>query len=262
MTKPYSEDLRTRGGGCCGGRKLPGCGTAVQYRLSSVVRWAQRFGRTGSVAANSMGGERNSRLKDERDWLLARVAAGRPMLHDIRRELAARNVRVGYGTIWRFFAKEKITFKKNRMRRRAGPAWETFMGNAGLLIRQHGFDDARSSKRLGVCEVVRTVMNKSECNAVQPDEIARLFARDAKNILAFVPSFPPVALSHCEYFSDDDNRPAILKLMLLERLKLNKMGLRLIEYEEFPNKESHREELRRFVMRLPKRRTIIDRRIN
>jgi len=41
-------------------------------------------------------------------------------LHDIRRELAARNVRVGYGTIWRFFAKEKITFKKNRVRRRRG----------------------------------------------------------------------------------------------------------------------------------------------
>ena len=91
--------------------------------VSSVVRWAQRFRRTGSVAAKPMGGERNSRLKDERDWLLARVAAAPDLpLHDIRRELAARNVRVGYGTIWRFFAKEKITFKKNRVRRRAGPA--------------------------------------------------------------------------------------------------------------------------------------------
>jgi transposase len=51
-----------------------------------------------------------------------RAAAPDLPLHDIRRELAARNVRVGYGTIWRFFAKEKITFKKNRVRRRAGPA--------------------------------------------------------------------------------------------------------------------------------------------
>ena len=39
---------------------------------------------------------------------------------------------------------------------------------------------------------------------MQPDEIARLFAREAKNILAFVPSFPPVVLNRCEYFSDDD----------------------------------------------------------
>ena len=61
-------------------------------------------------------------LKDERDWLLALVAAAPDLpLYDIRRKLAARNVHVGYGTIWRFFAKEKITFKKNRTRRRAGP---------------------------------------------------------------------------------------------------------------------------------------------
>jgi hypothetical protein len=43
------------------------------------------------------------------------------LLHGIRRELAVRHVRVGYGTIWRFFGKEKITFKKIRHRRRAGP---------------------------------------------------------------------------------------------------------------------------------------------
>jgi transposase len=70
-----------------------------------------------------MGGARHSRLKDARDWLLARIAEAPDLApHDIRRELAARDVHVGYGTIWRFFAKEKITFKKNRVRRRAGPA--------------------------------------------------------------------------------------------------------------------------------------------
>ena len=91
--------------------------------VSSVVRWAQRFRQTGSVAAKPMGGNRHSRLKDERDWLLARVAAAPDLpLHDIRRELAARNVHAGYGTIWRFFAKEKISFKKNRLRGRAGSA--------------------------------------------------------------------------------------------------------------------------------------------
>src|ERR1700719_4235814 len=118
MTKPYSEDLRTRvvaavvvGASCRDAAKRFSIG------VSSVVRWAQRFRRTGSVAAKPMGGERNSRLKDERDWLLARIAAAPDLpLHDIGRELAARNVRVGYGTIWRFFAKEKITFKKNRAR--------------------------------------------------------------------------------------------------------------------------------------------------
>jgi transposase len=119
----FGRSSDARGGGCCGGRKLPDAAKRFSIGVSSVVRWAQRFRRTGSVAAKPMGGERNSRLKDERDWLLARIAAAPDLpLHDIRRELAARNVRVGYGTIWRFFAKEKITFKKNRVRRRAGPA--------------------------------------------------------------------------------------------------------------------------------------------
>jgi hypothetical protein len=49
--------------------------TVGSIGVSSVVWWAQRFRWTGSVAAKPMGGKRNSRLKDERDWLLARVAA-------------------------------------------------------------------------------------------------------------------------------------------------------------------------------------------
>src|ERR1700730_9121116 len=117
MTKPYSEDLRTRVvAAVVAGASCRDAAQRFSIGVSSGVRWAQRFRRTGSVAAKPMGGERNSRLKDERDWLLARVPRRQ------RRELAARNVRVGYGTIWRFFAKEKIIFKKNRVRRRAGPA--------------------------------------------------------------------------------------------------------------------------------------------
>jgi transposase len=124
MTKPYSEDLRTRVvAAVAAGASCRVAARQFAIGVSSVVRWAQRFRQTGSVAAKPMGGDRNSRLKNERDWLLARVAASPDLpLHDVRRELAARHIHVGYGTIWRFFAKEKITFKKNRLRRRAGPA--------------------------------------------------------------------------------------------------------------------------------------------
>jgi type IV secretion system protein VirD4 len=116
-------------------------------------------------------------------------------------------------------------------------AWETFMGNAGLLT-FFGNTDLTTldhiSKRLGVCEVVRTVINESESwqeskggrtsvnegatkggnrtaneslqksPLMNPDEIARLFAREAGNILAFVPSLPPVALARCAYYSAAD----------------------------------------------------------
>jgi putative transposase len=124
MTKPYSEDLRTRVVAAVGlGASCREAAKGFSIGVSSVVRWTQRYRQTGSVAARPMGGDHNSRLKDERDWLLARVAEAPDLpLHDLRRELAARNVHVGYGPIWRFFAKEKITFKKNRPRRRAGSA--------------------------------------------------------------------------------------------------------------------------------------------
>jgi hypothetical protein len=54
--------------------------------------------------------------------------------------------------------------------------------------------------------------------------------------------------------------PTIIRMMLPERLRLNRKGLRLTgcARERFPNKEQHRDKLRKFVARLPKRRTIID----
>jgi transposase len=67
-----------------------------------------------------MGGDRNSRLKRERSWLLERIATVPDLtLEEIRHELAERGHQVGYGTVWRFFESEGISFKKNRARRRA-----------------------------------------------------------------------------------------------------------------------------------------------
>ena len=43
-------------------------------------------------------------------------------LEELRAELKARGVSVGYGTVWRFFDGEGISFKKNRARRRARAA--------------------------------------------------------------------------------------------------------------------------------------------
>jgi transposase len=70
-----------------------------------------------------MGGDHSSRLTGERAWLLGRIEAAPDLtLEEIRSELAARGVRVGYGTVWRFFAAEGVSFKKNRARRRARAA--------------------------------------------------------------------------------------------------------------------------------------------
>lgn len=120
MARPYSLDLRERvvkavDGGLSRRRAASLFGVAI----STVVEvWHE----TGSFAAKPMGGDHSSRLKArERAWLLERVEAVPDLtLEELRGELAERGIQVGYGTVWRFFAAEGISFKKNRARRRAG----------------------------------------------------------------------------------------------------------------------------------------------
>ena len=123
MGKPISDDLRERavaayveGGSCRVVAARFGVGEA------SVVRWGQLFRATGSVSPKPMGASHGSALDPHRDWLLARIAEQPSItLEALRRELvAAQGVSVGYGTMWRFVDREKLSFKKKRARRRAG----------------------------------------------------------------------------------------------------------------------------------------------
>jgi type IV secretion system protein VirD4 len=132
-------------------------------------------------------------------------------------------------------------------------AWQTFMGNAGLLTffgNTDLFTLEHVSKRLGECEAIRTVVNTSEswqrsdgtskpgwldalagqgvgtkssgdnigggrsanetlmkAQLMNPDEIARHFAREAGNVLALIPhpDYPPFALNRCAYYSAADD---------------------------------------------------------
>jgi transposase len=57
-----------------------------------------------------MGRRRPHRLAGRRDWLLARIAEKPDLiLRAIRAELAADGVKVSYGALWAFFAREGIT---------------------------------------------------------------------------------------------------------------------------------------------------------
>ena len=124
MPAPYSEDLRVRvvaaikaGMSCRRAAALFGLGA------STVIAWMKMLRTTGSVAAKPMGGDRNSRLKEEREWLLQRIAEVPDLtLEEIRAELKDRGLKVGYGTVWRFYESERITVKKNRSRGRARAA--------------------------------------------------------------------------------------------------------------------------------------------
>ena len=84
---------------------------------------SQRFRVNGTAAARPMGGKRPFALADERDWLLARVAANPDItLRALVTELAERGVKVSLYAVWHFLDREGISFKKKPARQRARPA--------------------------------------------------------------------------------------------------------------------------------------------
>src|SRR3569833_2107017 len=114
MPRPYSQDLRKRVvGSVAGGRSCRATAKLFSVSGATVGRWSQRFRMTGSAAALAMGGRRPHRLASRRDWLLARIAQKPDLtLRAVMAELAAEGVKVRYGAVWAFFAREGITFKK------------------------------------------------------------------------------------------------------------------------------------------------------
>src|ERR1700675_732315 len=115
MARPYSKDLRDRVvGSVAGGRSCRATAALFGVSVASVVKWSQRYRATGSAAAKPMGGHRRRILRDERDWLVARIAEKPDLtLRAVLAELAVRGMVVSYGAVWAFFASEGITFKKS-----------------------------------------------------------------------------------------------------------------------------------------------------
>jgi transposase len=124
MGRPYSQDLRERVVGAVeGGLSRNQAAKRYQVAVSTVIDWVDAWRAEGRLTHRPMGGDHSSRLKDEREWLLQRIGEAADLtLEELRRELADRGKVVGYGTVWRFFAAEGISFKKNRARQRAGAA--------------------------------------------------------------------------------------------------------------------------------------------
>ena len=119
MARPYSTDLRDRVVASVGaGRSCRATASLFGVSVASVVKWCQRWRATGSAAPSRMGGWRPLLLKSEREWLLARIAEKPDLtLRAMMAELAERGTR--YGAVWRFFAREGVTFKKKPARQRA-----------------------------------------------------------------------------------------------------------------------------------------------
>jgi len=117
MPKPYSQDLRERVVGAVeAGASCHEAAAAFEVSVSSAIRWVAHFRRTGSVAPKRIGGKR-SPLDAHKDWLLALIAAEPDLtLEEIRGRLRARGIFASASSVWRFFDRHDITFKKKPAR--------------------------------------------------------------------------------------------------------------------------------------------------
>ena len=120
MPKPYSDDLRARviEDVVTGASRRE---AAEHYGISPsvVVIWAQRFERTGSVAAKPSGGS-TSPLEQHAEFLLGLVPDEPDLtLDEIVAAMGKRKIAGSRSAVWRFFDRRNISFKKNSVRGRA-----------------------------------------------------------------------------------------------------------------------------------------------
>jgi len=123
MAKPYSIDLRERVVAAVEEEGLSRHAAAARFGVSAsaAIKWVQRFQATGSVAPARMGGRRPKKIVgDHRDWLVARTGEEDFTIRGLVAELAERGLKVDYRTMWDFLHAEKLSYKKNRHRQRAG----------------------------------------------------------------------------------------------------------------------------------------------
>ncbi len=116
MSKALSVDLRERvvvavtAGSSCRA-------AAVRFGVSaaSVVRWAALRRKVGSVAPGPLGGDRRSAQTEAHAALILRLIDQKSdmTLKEIQAELAKAGVSAGIGTLWRFFDRRRMTWKKS-----------------------------------------------------------------------------------------------------------------------------------------------------
>ena len=125
MAKGYSTDLRARVVSMVeAGESRREVARLLDLPASTTIRWMDLWQTTGSVAAKPGRGHCRSPLEEHRQWLLDLIAAEPDLtLEEIRLRLkSGKRLKTGTTSIWRFYDRHEITFKKSPARGRAGSA--------------------------------------------------------------------------------------------------------------------------------------------
>ena len=125
MAKGYSKDLRERAVAIVeDGESAREAARLLNIGAATAIRWIDRWTSTGTVEAKPGTGHSKSPLKAHERWLLDLVAKEPDLtLEEIRTRLRReKKLKVAASSVWRFFDRNEITFKKNTARRRAGSA--------------------------------------------------------------------------------------------------------------------------------------------
>ena len=82
--------------------------------VASAVRWCALDRDTGSAQAKPQGGDRHShRIEAQADLIISLVDATRDItLMELQSRLVEQGHRFGIGTLWRFFDRCGVTWKK------------------------------------------------------------------------------------------------------------------------------------------------------
>jgi transposase len=125
MAKGYSKDLRARAVALVEeGESRREVARVLNLAPSTAVRWLDRWTKTGTVEAKPGTGHSRSPLKVFEQWLLDLVKTEPDLtLEEIRDRLSCeKKLAVAVSSVWRFYDRHEITFKKSSARDRAGSA--------------------------------------------------------------------------------------------------------------------------------------------
>ena len=114
MGRALSLDLRERvTAAVAGGLSRRRAAERFGVSAASAVRWSALERSTGSLAARPQGG-RSARIEAHADMILWMVEETPDItLEELRRKLGEGGISASVSTLWRFFDRRQITFKKN-----------------------------------------------------------------------------------------------------------------------------------------------------